>query len=255
MLFSRVVKYFAFLMFFVMFSNNSFSDCKLPAGVTTTPAWQSGTPKMRVNLKAGSDICWAEYDWCWRYNSGVYEIALGDVSFGDDCTWWENFWGTCDCKDNYYAKRELLLDYTIGAITVTYNKFNLPQLVPCNSNGTPPNNALHVFNVYTSKCKTVPYFDFVNHGGAQTIFPCQSNGFCKYEYKYCYKLIDGNSVASYTRTVLDGVSSQCPTDQLVAPNLYKDCLPEDCYVRPIIGIKVPSPNDLINFNDMIYYSL
>ena len=236
------------LSLFVAFSYISLAVCKLPAGVTTTPAWQEGYPKMKVYYVAGDDKCWAEYSWCFRIlPNGDKEIALGDIVLGDDCSWWEDIWGLCDCKDEYYAKQELIMDYAIGAIAVTYDRFNIGELVYCDANGNPPANAPHVFKVYTSKCRTVPFFDFVEKEGQQVTKTCTSSGYCKYEYKYCYRIgTNGIATATYSKTIYEGQSSQCPNHEEVYPGLIKDCYPSDCYPNKLIK-KMISIDDIKDY--------
>lgn len=246
-------KYFfmALVLFMISISFNANAQCKLPNGVTTTPAWTQGSPNMRIYYNISDDKCWVEYTWCHRtLPNGQKEIALGDIILGDDCSWWEdNIYG-CDCDDSYEAKKEMLMDRAIGAITMEYNRFNVAgNIAPCNVTNS---NSPTVFTVYTSKCKTVPYFNYTEHNGKQVISPCTGEGYCKYQYKYCTKMIDGVLTSTFTKTVLDGVTSQCPEDEEVSPMLFKDCLPSDCY-QTRVTVKVINEQDVYNFNDQTYY--
>ncbi len=217
------------LSLIVGFSYISFAVCKLPAGVNNTPPWQEGSPKIKIYYDAADNKCWAEYSWCYRtLSNGDREIAFGDIVLGDDCDWYDP--SPCFCKLGFNLKKEILMDYVVGAIAITYNKFDLlDELLPCDNNGNPPLNSPHVFKVYTSKCQTEPFFDFIGNEDRQVILPCTVSGYCKYEYKYCYVTNNNVATATYTKTVLEGQSSQCLNDEEVYEDLFKDCYPTDCY--------------------------
>lgn len=241
-----LVSLFVFLAF-----SNAFAECKLPPGVSDTPAWTEGDP-VRVRVDDEYEV-YAEYTVCWRINSkGEKEVILGDYRLIGIATsplnmfdsLYELLWRLYIAQEN---RGEILFDYAVGQVTVSQNVFRDEKILEC------PNYKNKYYNVFKATCISEPYYDFKDNEGRLIQTPCDGSGYCKYEYKYCYKSIDGKVVATYSKTLMEHIGTQCPDTYVNIGNgkVFK-CFPEMCYPDRK-DIKMIDEIDVLKYDDSHYY--
>ena len=237
-------------LFICLAFSNALSECKLPPGVSDTPAWTEGNP-VRVRVHDEYEV-YAEYDVCWRVNSnGEKEVILGEYRLVGIGSPGIGLYEIADILWRQHIKQvnieEILFDYAVGQTIVSQNVFGDDDILKC------PNYKNKYYNVFKATCISEPYYDFKNNEGRLIQTPCDGSGYCKYEYKYCYKEIDGQLVATYSKTLMEHIGTQCPETYVNIGNgkVFK-CFPKMCYPDRK-DIKLVNELDILTYDDAHYY--
>ncbi|MFA7326299.1 MAG: hypothetical protein WC121_06510 [Candidatus Kapaibacterium sp.] len=221
-------------------ANELSAQCNwIPNGVSTTPAWTPGTPNTRVHITAS---CWVEYEWCYRTVNGKKEIILGRQVVSGSTPWW---WFS-SCLNEYNKKKALMHDRAVSVIVNQMNIFGDGSISEC------PNYNNKFYDVYSAKCLSEAYYEWTTQGGRLVKSPCNTEGYCKYEYKYCYVINNGVQYSTFQRTLITTGGTECPGDyyEPITQQTY-DCYPGDCFPSTTKK-KDPTDSDVLNYEDTYY---
>lgn len=218
------------------------SECNLPDGISDTPAWTEIGP---IPIYVDSD-CTVNVYMCYREVDGECQVVLNYLHFKDSRDWFErNLWGEDHCSKKYKKKMQMILDKAVSEVAINYTFCTPAPLPDCDTSPLPTGT-----RVFASSCETDLIPDFTKHNGDYVVRACTGDSYCEYEYEWCKKSVNGVLKAVYNKTLINSNNQCAETYELGGVSYY--CFPGDCH-ESRIGIKVPSDNDFVNFDDDTYY--